>query len=316
MASRTSSTAHPTRKPVTADNSRSVAKLNETASRLRENPSNTSNLKPSNAVNRQTTSLSSRTSVSIVGEETSSYQALQATPFSVYPASLTTKHKGSTAASHKASTTRRLSIEPLHTGRTKAVSFPTTSSKEDGNRHSFTKTMQHAKSTSTAVTSTAAVTITGKRTLKSTKGLDATDNLNITTNMVSNAKIAKTEITSPNEYKTAESKVGKGDNSEQRTNTLKSDLKLPCRESKIFPDVQFPSGHQKLLGNVPDMLTCIALSCDVGGDVAYMRGSQCFVIQCASPVNCEPRTVKNVSSGTFVAFLRKTHEGNYIYNFL
>ena len=81
-----------------------------------------------------------------------------------------------------------------------------------------------------------------------------------------------------------------------------------CKESQISRDVSPPSGTAVALGPVPDMRTCIHLSCDVGGDVAYMRSLHCFVITCDNSEMCEPGQMKagDVSSDIVqVAFLRK-----------
>ena len=81
-----------------------------------------------------------------------------------------------------------------------------------------------------------------------------------------------------------------------------------CQESQISHDVSPPSGTAVGLGPVPDMRTCIHLSCDVGGDVAYMRSLHCFVITCDNSEMCEPGQMKagDVSSDIVqVAFLRK-----------
>lgn len=89
-----------------------------------------------------------------------------------------------------------------------------------------------------------------------------------------------------------------------------------CKGSQISRDISPPSGKAIALGPVNDMRTCIHLSCDVGGDVAFMRSLQCFVITCDSKTTCQPGELKtgNTSSnfGSQVAFLRKrfkTDEG-------
>ncbi|KAJ7382510.1 hypothetical protein OS493_034673 [Desmophyllum pertusum] len=66
------------------------------------------------------------------------------------------------------------------------------------------------------------------------------------------------------------------------------------------------------LGPVTDMRTCIQLACDVGGDVAYMRSSQCFVITCHSPALCDTSDRRAGSSDitTSVALLRKRGQSN------
>lgn len=98
--------------------------------------------------------------------------------------------------------------------------------------------------------------------------------------------------------------------SQQPTDDLVS-----CKESEILGDVSPPVGQETALGPVPDMRTCIELSCDhVGGDVAYMRSSQCFVITCQSPALCQGNDLRlgNSDINTTVAFLRKRgqhHEG-------
>ena len=87
-----------------------------------------------------------------------------------------------------------------------------------------------------------------------------------------------------------------------------------CKESQILRDVSPPSGTAIALGHVSDMRTCIHLSCDVGGDVAYMRNLQCFVITCDSNAICEPRELKpsNNSSdvSSQVALLRKRDQSD------
>lgn len=85
-----------------------------------------------------------------------------------------------------------------------------------------------------------------------------------------------------------------------------------CNESKILQDVSTPNGTETALGPVTDMRTCIQLACDVGGDVAYMRSSQCFVITCHSPALCDTSDRKAGSSDitTSVALLRKQGQSN------
>ena len=91
-----------------------------------------------------------------------------------------------------------------------------------------------------------------------------------------------------------------------------------CKGSQISRDISPPSGKAIALGPVNDMRTCIHLSCDVGGDVAFMRSLQCFVIKCESKTTCPPGELKtgNTSSnfGSQVAFLSKrfkTDEGKF-----
>ena len=84
-----------------------------------------------------------------------------------------------------------------------------------------------------------------------------------------------------------------------------------CRESPIFHDVSPPNGTAVALGPVSDMRSCIHLSCDVSGDVAYMRNSQCFVITCDRPERCDlgkPDTDGIGSTKTQVAILRKRNQ--------
>ena len=86
------------------------------------------------------------------------------------------------------------------------------------------------------------------------------------------------------------------------------DDSLSCKDSEILQDVSPPVGQETALGMVPDMRTCIELSCDhVGGDVAYMRSSQCFVITCQSHALCQGNDLRPGISdiNTTVAFLRK-----------
>ena len=86
------------------------------------------------------------------------------------------------------------------------------------------------------------------------------------------------------------------------------DNSVPCKDSEILRDVSPPVGHETALGPVPDMRTCIELSCDhVGGDVAYMRSSQCFVITCQSPALCQGNDLRPGISdiNSTIAFLRK-----------
>ena len=82
-----------------------------------------------------------------------------------------------------------------------------------------------------------------------------------------------------------------------------------CRESPVSHDISPPSGTSIALGPVPDMRTCIHLSCDVGGgDVAYMLSLQCFLITCDKPEMCKPGQLSAGgidSNVTQVAFLRK-----------
>lgn len=83
---------------------------------------------------------------------------------------------------------------------------------------------------------------------------------------------------------------------------------VSCKHSVILQDVSPPVGPKTALGPVPDMRTCIELSCDhLGGDVAYMRSSQCFVITCLSPALCQANDLTPGSSdiNTTVAFLRR-----------
>ena len=85
------------------------------------------------------------------------------------------------------------------------------------------------------------------------------------------------------------------------------DLKY-CKDSKISHDVSPPNGTAVALGPVPDMRTCIHLSCDIGGDVAYMRSLHCFVITCDSTKMCQSGQMEtgDVSSDIVqVVFLRK-----------
>lgn len=89
-----------------------------------------------------------------------------------------------------------------------------------------------------------------------------------------------------------------------------------CKGSQISRGFSPPSGKAIALGPVNDMRTCILLSCDVGGDVAFMRSMQCFVITCDSKSTCQPGELKTGNTsynfGSQVAFLRKrfkTDEG-------
>lgn len=104
--------------------------------------------------------------------------------------------------------------------------------------------------------------------------------------------------------------IRNGTSHSEKTAALLNDPSL-CRESPIFHDVSPPNGSAVALGPVPDMRTCIHLSCDVSGDVAYMRSLQCFVITCDRPERCDP--VKPDSDGigstkTQVAILRKRNQ--------
>ena len=97
-------------------------------------------------------------------------------------------------------------------------------------------------------------------------------------------------------------------NVNSRETASKTDDLNQCKKSKISKDISLPSGTAIALGPVPDMRTCIHLSCDVGGDVAYMRSLQCFVITCDS-VMCEPRQIQSGNTSaditSQVAFLSK-----------
>ena len=87
-----------------------------------------------------------------------------------------------------------------------------------------------------------------------------------------------------------------------------TDNSVSCKDSEILRDVSPPVGQETALGPVPDMRTCIKLSCDhVGGDVAYMHSSQCFVITCQRPDLCQGNDLRPGISdiNTTVAFLRK-----------
>lgn len=104
--------------------------------------------------------------------------------------------------------------------------------------------------------------------------------------------------------------IRNGTSHSEKTAALLDDSSL-CRESPIFHDVSPPNGTAVALGPVPDMRTCIHLSCDVSGDVAYMRSLQCFVITCDRPERCDP--VKPDTDGigstkTHVAILRKRNQ--------
>ena len=104
--------------------------------------------------------------------------------------------------------------------------------------------------------------------------------------------------------------IRNGTSHSEKTAALLDDSSL-CRESPIFHDVSPPNGTAVALGPVPDMRTCIHLSCDVSGDVAYMRSLQCFVITCDRPERCDP--VKSDTDGigltkTQMAILRKRNQ--------
>ena len=104
--------------------------------------------------------------------------------------------------------------------------------------------------------------------------------------------------------------IRNGTSHSEKTAALLDDSSL-CRESPIFHDVSPPNGTAVALGPVPDMRTCIDLSCDVSGDVAYMRSLHCFVITCDRPERCDP--VKPDTDGigstkTQVAILRKRNQ--------
>ena len=106
--------------------------------------------------------------------------------------------------------------------------------------------------------------------------------------------------------------IRNGTSHSEKTAALLDDSSL-CRESPIFHDVSPPNGTAVALGPVPDMRTCIHLSCDVSGDVAYMRSLQCFVITCDRPERCDPRYQKPDTDGigstkTHVAILRKRNQ--------
>lgn len=102
--------------------------------------------------------------------------------------------------------------------------------------------------------------------------------------------------------------VGTNQTTDSRETVAQIDDVKYCKESQVSRDVSPPSGTAVALGPVPDMRTCIHLSCDVGGDVAYMRSLHCFVITCDNSEVCEPGQMKagDVSSDIVqVAFLRK-----------
>lgn len=102
--------------------------------------------------------------------------------------------------------------------------------------------------------------------------------------------------------------VGKNQTTDSRETVAQEKDEKYCKEIQISHDVSPPSGTAVALGPVPDMRTCIHLSCDVGGDVAYMRSLHCFVITCDNSEMCEPGQMKagDVSSDIVqVAFLRK-----------
>lgn len=104
--------------------------------------------------------------------------------------------------------------------------------------------------------------------------------------------------------------IRNGTSHSEKTAALLNDPSL-CRESPIFHDVSPPNGSAVALGPVPDMRTCIHLSCDVSGDVAYMRSLQCFVITCDRPERCDPvkpDTYEIGSPKTQVAILRKRNQ--------
>ena len=104
--------------------------------------------------------------------------------------------------------------------------------------------------------------------------------------------------------------IRNGTSHSEKTAALLDDSSL-CRESPIFHDVSPPNGTAVALGPVPDMRTCIYLSCDVSGDVAYMRSLQCFVITCDRPERCDPLKPDTDGIGstkTQVAILRKRNQ--------
>ena len=103
------------------------------------------------------------------------------------------------------------------------------------------------------------------------------------------------------------SKFFDGKDSAYDSQNITTDV-VSCKHSVILQDVSPPVGPKISLGPVPDMRTCIELSCDhLGGDVAYMRSSQCFVITCLSPALCQANDLTPGSSdiNTTVAFLRR-----------
>lgn len=101
------------------------------------------------------------------------------------------------------------------------------------------------------------------------------------------------------------SKYGVGN--DLKYNSQHTDNDTSCKNSAILQDVSPPAGQQTALGPVSDMRTCIQLACDVGGDVAYMRSSHCFVITCQSTALCGAGDLKPGGSPitSAVAFLRK-----------
>lgn len=109
-------------------------------------------------------------------------------------------------------------------------------------------------------------------------------------------------------------------NQSKDNNQTKNAMQL-CYESQTSNDVSPPSGTAIALGPVLGMRACIHLSCDVGGDVAYMRNLQCFVITCDSTERCEPRQLKAgdvTSDKVQVALLRKRYrfEEGRLFQFL
>lgn len=103
------------------------------------------------------------------------------------------------------------------------------------------------------------------------------------------------------------SKFLDGNDSAYDSQHISTDV-VSCKHSEILQDVSPPVGPKTALGPVPDMRTCIELSCDhLGGDAAYMRSSQCFVITCLSPALCQANDLTPGSSdiNKTVAFLRR-----------
>lgn len=90
---------------------------------------------------------------------------------------------------------------------------------------------------------------------------------------------------------------------------MKTDNIEFCRGSPISQGISPPSGTAIALGPVTDMRTCIHLSCEVDGDVAYMRSLQCFVITCDSSIMCKPGDTSSDNTSQ-VAFLRKRSQSD------
>ena len=99
---------------------------------------------------------------------------------------------------------------------------------------------------------------------------------------------------------------------DNRAGTRSQSAKIACRESRIRDDVSLSaavatSGVITRLGKVPAMRKCVELSCEAGGDIAYLLHRRCYVIHCHAQKACEPRPLKSRGAGLrpLVAFLTR-----------